>query len=178
MDFGSTWPSQVDRTGRRAWTSPPSRYQSSSVETVKTCRRSCSLGARCPGGALMPAAATSTANVLGVLRAVQRPAAAVDEERARLRLGERLVAGPVIGAQGGGRGRVEEHHAGLAELGVRDRDRLRSFRSTSSGRRRQASPWRMPVTASRPISVRQVTARNAGWSVLAAAIRAVTSCGE
>ena len=53
-----------------------------------------------------------------------------------------------------------------------------SFRSTSSMRSRQASPWRMPVTASRPISVRQVTARNAGCSVLAAAIRAVTSCGE
>src|SRR5690348_8885488 len=63
VDFGSACPSQVDRTGRRAWTSPPSRYQSSSVETVKTCRRSCSRGARCPGGALMTAAATSTANV-------------------------------------------------------------------------------------------------------------------
>ena len=53
-----------------------------------------------------------------------------------------------------------------------------SFRSTSPQRRRQASPCRMPVTASRPMSVRQVTARNAGRSVLAAAIRAVTSCGE
>jgi len=53
-----------------------------------------------------------------------------------------------------------------------------SFRPTSPRRRRHASPWRMPVTASRPISVRQVTARNAGRSVLAALIRAVTSCGE
>jgi integrase/recombinase XerD len=38
VDFGSTCPSQLDRTGSRAWTSPPSRYQSSSVATVKTCR--------------------------------------------------------------------------------------------------------------------------------------------
>ena len=53
-----------------------------------------------------------------------------------------------------------------------------AFRSTSPRPRRQASPCRMPVTASRPMSVRQVTARNAGWSVRAAAIRAVTSCGE
>ncbi len=53
-----------------------------------------------------------------------------------------------------------------------------SFRSTSSRPRRHASPWRMPVTASRPMSVRQVTARNAGRSLPAALIRAVTSCGE
>ena len=63
MDFGSTWPSQVDSSGSRACTSPPSRYQSSMVATVKACRRSCSLGARRPGGAWMPAAATSVANV-------------------------------------------------------------------------------------------------------------------
>jgi hypothetical protein len=55
VDLGSTCPSQVDRTGSRAWTSPPSRYQSSSVTTVKTCLRSCSRGARRPGRARMPA---------------------------------------------------------------------------------------------------------------------------
>ena len=53
-----------------------------------------------------------------------------------------------------------------------------AFRSTSPRPSRQASPCRKPVTASSPTSVRQVFARNAGWSVLAAAIRAVTSCGE
>ena len=67
MDFGSTWPSQVDSSGSRACTSPPSRYQSSMVATVNTWRRSCSLGARCPGGAWMPAAAASGANVCGRL---------------------------------------------------------------------------------------------------------------
>jgi H+/Cl- antiporter ClcA len=53
-----------------------------------------------------------------------------------------------------------------------------AFRSTSPRVSRQASPCRMPVTASSPMSVRQVGARNAGRSVRAAAIRAVTSCGE
>src|ERR1019366_5348234 len=37
VDLGSTCPGQVDRTGSRAWTSPPSRYQSSSVAPANTC---------------------------------------------------------------------------------------------------------------------------------------------
>jgi hypothetical protein len=31
------WPSMVDRTGSRAWTSAPSRYQSRIVITAKVC---------------------------------------------------------------------------------------------------------------------------------------------
>ena len=56
---------------------------------------------------------------------VQRPAPAVDEERVCLRLGEGLVAGLLIGAQRGGCGRVQEHQAGLSELGVTDGERPR-----------------------------------------------------
>ena len=52
----------------------------------------------------------------------------------------------------------------IAELGVRDRDRL-GVQVDVAAARRQASPCRMPVTASSPMSVRQVSARNAGWSV-------------
>lgn len=38
------WPSQVDNSGSRVWTLPPSRYQSSIVLTANVCRRSCSRG--------------------------------------------------------------------------------------------------------------------------------------
>jgi len=51
-------------------------------------------------------------------------------------------------------------------------------RSTWSLSRWQASDLRMPVTASKPISVCQVAARSGGASRPAAAISAVTWPGE
>src|SRR5256714_3054607 len=96
VDFGSMWPSQVDNNGRRACTSPPSRYQSSKLGMVKEWRRSCSRGRRRPIGAWMPAASTSSAQVLVMLCGSSRVprggtkklgAAGAGQERARRGLG-------------------------------------------------------------------------------------------
>ena len=43
-----TWPRYVDKSGRRAWTSAPSRYHAMRRCTAKVARRSCGRG-RCPG---------------------------------------------------------------------------------------------------------------------------------
>ena len=51
---------------------------------------------------------------------VQRPAAAVHQERARLRLGECPVPGLLVAARRGDRGRVQKDLPGFAELGVED----------------------------------------------------------
>src|SRR5713101_5116974 len=42
-----TWPRYVDKSGKRAWTSAPSRYQAIRQWTANVARRSCSRG-RCP----------------------------------------------------------------------------------------------------------------------------------
>ena len=108
-----------------AWTSTPSRYQPSKVETARACRKSCNLG-RAPSGRASPAWRTSRANTNSTFCLISRvPAVEIS------RLGEScpqtrsLAQVGVVGQRGQG-ARMQRDLPALGELGVADRqDRYR-----------------------------------------------------
>ena len=63
VDAGSTWPRKADRSGSRACTSTPARYQSSRVATAKPCRKSWIRGRHRGERGRSPAVRTSWPNL-------------------------------------------------------------------------------------------------------------------